>query len=244
MASRGHQQSDEMMALRYDFVRAIEMLGHEMATPLQVVCGELELLPVRLRGKADAATQDRLRRARDQALRIDRAVKALSHYTELEKQRLDMGLVELTVVMRAALGRLEPQLRSRGAVVDWQDLPQAWACAPRVQEVLERLIDNAVRFKREGQPVVAVSAEQRDGMVVVHVRDNGPGFGQRVPDKLFQPFYRAHSVEWLDTDGVGLAICKAIVVRHGGEIGLQLRPEGGSDFWFSLPAAEAPAGGG
>jgi signal transduction histidine kinase len=242
MGSTGHQQSDEMMALRYDFSRVIEMLGHEMATPLQVVCGELELLPVRLRGKADAATQDRLRRARDQALRIHRAVRALSYYTDLEKQRFDMGSVELEAALEAALGRLEPQLRGRGAVVERQLLPRVWACAPRVQEVLERLIDNAIRFKREGQPIVSVSARQQGEMVVVHVRDNGPGFGQRVPDKLFQPFYRAHSVEWLDTDGVGLAICKAIVVRHGGEIGMQPCPEGGSDFWFSLPAAEPPAG--
>jgi signal transduction histidine kinase len=107
--------------------------------------------------------------------------------------------------------------------------------------LFQNLIGNAIKFHPPGhRPVVHVGVEQRKGEVIFSVRDNGIGISSDQQDRVFKIFQRLHGVDEYPGTGVGLAICKRIVDRHGGRIGVESKPGQGSIFSFSLPKGDVP----
>jgi light-regulated signal transduction histidine kinase (bacteriophytochrome) len=106
----------------------------------------------------------------------------------------------------------------------------------QIGQLFQNLISNAIKFRGEATPTVQISAEQQDGWWRFTVRDNGIGIAPEFADRIFIIFQRLHTREEYPGTGIGLAICKKIVERHGGEIWLESRKGEGSTFRFSLPA--------
>ncbi len=147
--------------------------------------------------------------------------------------------VRLKQMKEAALQETLKNLRSvldeKEAVVTNDPLPTIEADTTQIGRLLQNLIGNGVKFRGEARPRVHVSAKREDGMWCFSVQDNGIGIDRKYQDQIFEVFRRLHSERAYEGTGIGLAICKKIVERHGGHIGVTSDPGQGSTFYFTIP---------
>ena len=123
-----------------------------------------------------------------------------------------------------------------GAEISHDPLPTLRVNPNQMAQLLQNLIANALKFRDEQPPRIHLSARQEGGEWVISIRDNGIGFEQKYAEHIFQVFKRLHSQEKYPGTGIGLAICKKIVERHGGRIWAESRPGQGAIFYFTIPA--------
>jgi light-regulated signal transduction histidine kinase (bacteriophytochrome) len=137
-------------------------------------------------------------------------------------------------------------LEETGAVIEVpQPLPKVYADPVQIEQLLQNLIANGIKYRKEDtNPVITIKAkEDPDKKVRIEVQDNGIGIAPEYCDEIFKMFKRLHAREKYDGCGIGLSVCKKIVDRHAGEIGVESEPGKGSTFWFTIPRAKdaAPA---
>ena len=146
----------------------------------------------------------------------------------------DTQSVPLSVPLELALGALKPRVESTGAAITWGNLPTACVNLSRFVQLFQELIENSLTYSAQ-PPRVHISAEQRDQEWIISVQDNGLGIGPDYQQQIFQVFRRLHSRSETRGHGIGLAVCKAIVERHGGVIWVDSQPGAGAAFRFTLP---------
>jgi signal transduction histidine kinase len=161
----------------------------------------------------------------------------------VERTTLTAEDVELEGVVGEVVRVLEPEIAERGATVTNDPLPNVCGDRGQIAQLLQNLIANGLKFTAEGvSPRVHVSAEVHGGRWRIQVHDNGIGIAPDHAARVFEMFHRLHSADEYPGTGIGLAICKKIVERHGGEIAIASAPEGGSVVTFDLPAEVAREG--
>src|SRR5206468_1426658 len=138
-------------------------------------------------------------------------------------------------VIESALADLEAAIKDRDALVTHDELPVVRGDRVGLTELLENVITNALKFHGSEFPVIHVGAERRGDEWCLSVRDNGIGMDPRYADRIFQPFRRLHTRDEYSGSGMGLAICRKIVERHGGRIWVESESGKGSTFFFTLP---------
>ncbi len=211
-------------------------VSHELRVPLRQVADFLHLL------WANPGLDEESRRhllglseASDRMGRMLDALLVLSRRSRVPLQPDDVdhgGLV-------AAILR-EGRFRGAGARVEWTiaPLPRVPGDPALLQQVWFNLIENAVKFSREAQPPrIEIGSRSAAGETVFHVRDNGVGFDTQRAARLFSLFERLHPAVWFEGIGLGLAVVRRIVVRHGGRTWAEARPGFGATFYFSLPSS-------
>ena len=140
-------------------------------------------------------------------------------------------------VLAAVLVELEPARAACAGVVEAGPLPTLAADPGQIHRLLLNLVGNALKFHRPEQPAsVRISARQEGAAWRIEVADDGIGFDPRHQDKVFRMFQRLNRRSAYEGNGIGLAICRQIALRHGGEIGVETTPGVGSTFWFTLSA--------
>jgi signal transduction histidine kinase len=150
---------------------------------------------------------------------------------ELELAPVDLGDVATTVV-----GALHHQIEDAGATVTVADLPVVPADRTQLGQVLQNLISNAIKFRRPDVPSkVGISATRQGEYWRIEIADNGIGIDEAYRDRIFRMFQRLHPADAFPGTGIGLAISERIVTRHGGSIGVESNPAGGSTFWLTIP---------
>ena len=155
--------------------------------------------------------------------------RVASRARPLQPERLDDILDEV-------LFSLKVRLEEQGAVVERGCLPTVMADRRQLAQLMQNLISNAMKFQAKGaKPVVHISSELQDGGWLVRVKDNGIGIEQDYQEKIFVIFQRLHARDEYEGTGVGLAVCKKIVERHGGSIWVESQPNQGATFLFTLP---------
>jgi light-regulated signal transduction histidine kinase (bacteriophytochrome) len=173
---------------------------------------------------------------RDEAARMKAMIDDLLDYSRLQTRADDSSTLELGQVLDVALKTLAPLIEETQARVDVEEpLPAVEGSPAQFERLFRNLISNALKFRGADPPVVTVSAERGDGEWVVSVRDNGIGIDTAKSGRIFEVFQRLHSQEEYTGTGMGLAICKRIVERHGGRLWVEPAPGGGSAFRFALP---------
>ena len=145
-------------------------------------------------------------------------------------ERTDIG-----AVLDKVLKTLTISIEESGAVVTHDPLPTITSNPVELTQVLQNLIGNAIKFKGSGKPEIHVGAQRQPGGWLFTVRDNGIGIDQQFADRIFMIFQRLHTREQYPGTGIGLAICKKIVERHGGRIWMESQPGKGSTFCFTIP---------
>jgi signal transduction histidine kinase len=231
--------------------REAELIGFASAAadhlhaPLHTIAGFTELL-LEDSPQLDPASRGFLSRIGTSTRRMLTMVDDLLAYSTasdaaLKLEPVDAGGLALGVVA----GRLD-DVRGERPSIDVGDLPAVTADAELLGEVLSRLLDNAVRFVRHGTAarVTLGAREHAPGWWRIEVADRGIGVPEEQRTQIFAPFHRAPAAEGFAGTGLGLAVCRRIVALHGGEIGVEANPGGGSVFFFTLPASPvAPATG-
>lgn len=172
----------------------------------------------------------------DGATRMQALINDLLTYSRVGRQDHQRERLPLKSIVERALSNLGAALEETGATVRTGDLPTVLGDASQLMRLFQNLIGNALKFRGERTPEIAVAAEPGDdGFWIVSVSDNGIGIEPRHVDRVFAIFQRLHSRQEYPGTGIGLSVCRRIVERHGGSIWVESVPGEGSSFRFTLP---------
>jgi chemotaxis family two-component system sensor kinase Cph1 len=162
-------------------------------------------------------------------------IKALLSYSRVGRQELNWMPVSVENLLQHILESLRGRIEESGAEITHDPLPVVWSDSVQLGLVLQNLISNAIKFRGEEPLKIHISCEKEEEMWLFAVHDNGIGIDMNYQDRIFEVFKRLHSRRKYEGTGIGLAICKKIVERHGGRIWVESEPGRGSTFKFTLP---------
>jgi len=213
-------------------------ISHDLRAPFRHIVGFAELLSERERG-LDATSRHYLESITDAALSAGRLVDDLLGFSQLGRANLNRGRVDLAKLVGEVRRAVEPDLDGRTVVWNVGPLPQAFGDAAMLRQVFQNLISNAVKYTAPRERAeITITGEELDDVVTCTVADNGVGFDMAYVGKLFGVFQRLHRVEDFEGTGIGLALVKRIVDRHGGTIEAHGVVGEGARFTLSLPKRE------
>ncbi|HEY3420751.1 MAG TPA: ATP-binding protein [Methanomassiliicoccales archaeon] len=210
--------------------------SHDLKEPLRMVTTYVQLLDRRYGDKLDDQAREYIGFAVEGSKRMYSLVDDLLTYSRVETSVVPFGPVPMDQVLITTLKDLKDTIEATGAEISVDDLPEVHADFQQMVQLMENLIGNALKFRRGITPEVKVSASMNGREWVFSVKDNGIGMDMGYSDKVFQMFQRLHPRETFPGTGIGLAICKKVVERHGGKIWFESEQGVGTTFYFSLPA--------
>ena len=200
-----------------------------------MVASYTQLLAKRYKGKLDADADEFITFAVDGATRMQQLIKDLLAYSRVTTQRTAYEPTECAPALAAALNNLHMAIEKQQAVVTHDPLPTVMADGTQLTQLFQNLISNAIKFRGDQPPRVHLSAARNDNEWVFAVRDSGIGVDPQYADRIFVIFQRLHTSADYPGTGIGLALCKKIVERHGGRIWVDSHPGQGATFYFTLP---------
>jgi signal transduction histidine kinase len=214
-------------------------VSHDLQEPLRSITGYLQLLDRTAGPVLTGEPRQFLAIAVDGGRRMHAMIKDLLEYSRLGTGELQAAPVNCAAAVAEALDNLHQGIEESGATVIAEDLPEVKASAAQLTRLFQNLIGNAIKYADPARPPqVRVSAERDGDFWTFSVADNGIGIAPEFAERVFILFQRLHGRGQYDGNGVGLALCRRIVERHGGKIWVEGRPGGGSVFRFTLPVAE------
>ncbi|MFC4638362.1 ATP-binding protein [Deinococcus hohokamensis] len=232
--------NEELTRSNAELERFAYIASHDLQEPIRTVASFAGLVNHRYGAQLDSRGQTYLRTIEQGAERMKVLVDDILVFSRLNADPPPLRPVNLNEPLREALARLDATLRDAGAQVDVAELPLVWGDAPRLAQLFQNLVGNAVKFRRaEVMPEVRVSAAWEEGSWHVQVSDNGIGIEAAYYERIFEMFQRLHGRQDYTGTGLGLAICQKILAQHGGRIWVDSQPGMGSTFHFTLNAAEA-----
>ncbi|MCC6466173.1 MAG: PAS domain S-box protein [Planctomycetes bacterium] len=218
--------------------------SHDLQEPLRTMSTYCGLLKRDVGGELPQRAAQDLDAILDASLRMQRLIGDLLEYSRSGNREYRMAPVDLDRVLRRVTGDLKARLQETGGTVTHDPLPQVLGDDTQIGRVLQNLISNGLKFRKsEHPPSVHVSAEKHEGRVRITVADNGIGIESQYVQQLFQPFKRLHAAGRYEGSGIGLAVCRKIIERHGGTIGVTSTPGEGSRFMLDLPGVTESAAG-
>jgi signal transduction histidine kinase len=209
--------------------------SHDLQEPLRGIIGFLQLLQRRHGAGLDAEANEFISLAITGAHRMHGMILAMLAFSRAGNAGMHVTPVDPGEAARAALGDLHEAIAESGARITIADMPPVRADRELLMAVYQNLIGNAIKYRTAGAaPVVEVGAAVSQGGPAFFVRDDGIGIAPEYHRQIFDVFKRLHTQAHYPGSGVGLALCKRIIERHGGRIWVESRPGAGSTFWFSL----------
>jgi light-regulated signal transduction histidine kinase (bacteriophytochrome) len=231
------RRGEELERSNRDLEQFAYVASHDLQEPLRAVSGCVQLLQRRHGDQLEPQARELIGHAVDGARRMQTLILDLLTYSRVGMGELKPRRVKLGEPLAEALKNLQTAIVESGALVTVEgELPEVMADEPRLVMLLQNLVGNGLKYAAPGRaPLVRVGATRRQGEWEVRVRDNGVGIEERFFERIFVIFQRLHTREEYSGTGIGLALCKKIVERHGGRIWVESRPGAGSEFCFTLP---------
>ncbi len=214
--------------------------SHDLQEPLRMVASFVSLLERRWHGRLDEQADQWIGYAVEGSHRMQTLIGGLLSYARAGSAADPIGPVDTSVPLGSAIENVQLAIVESGAHVTWDELPEVLGHAGQLTHLFQNLIANAIKFRGEGPPRVHVSARRDGDLWVFSVSDNGIGIDPADAGRIFQVFQRLHGRDRYPGNGIGLAIAKKIVERHGGRIWFESQPGRGATFSFNL--RRAPAG--
>jgi len=237
-------QSQEELALHVgklarsnaELERFAYVASHDLQEPLRMVAGFTRLLAKRYGGRLDETASRYIDYAEDGAKRMQHLITDLLTYSRVNSKDLDLRMAALEPLARGAMRNLQAAIEENGASITVEALPSLPVDQVQFTQLFQNLIGNALKFRRPGvSPEVRISAVDNGAEYDLSVGDNGIGIDPEHRERVFQLFQRLHSRAEYAGTGIGLAICKKVVERHGGRIWVEAQAGHGSIFRFTLP---------
>lgn len=248
-----HQQLEELVSLRTaDLAKANDNLAvvnaelesfaysvsHDLRVPLRAIDGFSRILLEDYSGKIDAEGQRLLTVVRDSTVKLARLIDDILAFSRAGRTEMTSARIDMDELVKDVVKELEPAFVGRKLTFVVKPLASAHGDAAMVRRIWTNLIDNAVKFTApKPEAVVEIGSTATPAETIYYVRDNGAGFDMRYASKLFGVFQRLHGVEFAGT-GIGLAIVKRIVARHGGRVWAEGKVNEGATFYFTLAKRE------
>lgn len=208
--------------------------SHDLQEPLRMVASYMQLLQRRYQGKLGADAEEFIAYAVDGARRMQALINDLLAYSRVSSRGKPFEPIDCEVVLDEALVNLQMATEESGAVIIRDPLPTVMADGTQLMQLFQNLIGNAIKFQNEKVPHIHVSTERQGREWVFSVRDNGIGIDPQYYERIFAIFQRLHTREEYPGTGIGLAICRRIVERHGGRIWVESQSGEGSTFHFAI----------
>jgi len=225
--------------------RELESFAYVASHDLQEPLRKIQTFGDRLKSTAAAALspegRDYIDRIQAAATRMRRLIDDLLSFSRVSSNARSFTQVNLKAVVREVLVDLETTIEKAGASVTVGELPVLAADPTQMRQLLQNLVGNALKFRREGVPPsisVRGTVDARSQRCVLEVEDNGIGFEEKYTERIFQVFQRLHGRGQYEGTGIGLAICRKIVERHGGALSVRSTPGVGTTFHVSLPLTQ------
>ena len=235
------KQAEALARSNVELERFAYVASHDLQEPMRTVRSFAQLLQRRCAGQLSGEAVEYLQFITDGVARMQTLINDLLAYSRVSSQGGAFAAADCSLIVRMVLDNLQATIQSHRAEVAVGPLPVVSGDATQLGQVFQNLIVNAIKFHGERPPRIDVSASEAGGEWVFAVRDNGIGIAPEYFERIFIIFQRLHTIEEYGGTGIGLAICKKIVERHGGRIWLESRPGEGSTFYFSIPRREKPA---
>ncbi|MDJ1430808.1 PAS domain S-box protein [Halostagnicola sp. A-GB9-2] len=213
--------------------------SHDLQEPLRMVTKYLQLIERRYEDDLDEDGEEFLEFAVDGAERMKEMINGLLEYSRVETAGGPLEPVDLAEVFAETMADIQMKVEETDAEITVEPLPRVEGDTSQLRQVFQNLLENTIEYSGEGPPRVHVSADRNGSNWTVSVRDEGIGIDPADHERIFEVFNRLHTYEEHDGTGIGLALCKRIVERHGGEIWVEPNSAGGSTFSFTLPAASS-----
>ncbi len=209
--------------------------SHDLQEPLRMVASYVQLLENRYKGKLDADADDFIGFAVDGAARMQKMINDLLIYSRVGTRGGSFEPADCEAVLEQALVNLRMAVEESGAGVTHDVLPTVTADDSQLVQLFQNLIGNAIKFRGDETPHIHVLSEEKGGEWIFSVRDNGIGIDRQYAERIFEIFERLHTRSEYAGTGIGLAVCKRIVERHGGRIWVESEAGKGSKFYFTIP---------
>ena len=212
--------------------------SHDLAEPLRMVTSYMDLLERRYADRLDEDAREFIGFATDGASRMQGLLDGLLTYSRVGGAKKNFRYIETDAIVDAALMDLDVKIKDKGAHISRGSLPVVNGDPVQLSQLFQNLMTNALKFTPAGTAKVEIGADGEGKMHRFWVRDNGIGIDPRFSDKVFLIFERLHGVGEYPGTGLGLALCKKIVERHGGRIWVESESGAGATFLFTLPGKE------
>jgi PAS domain S-box-containing protein len=221
-----------------DLERFAAAVAHDLTEPLHTIVGLADLTARRYGDVLDDQGREYLAFVADGARRLRRLLDGLLAYSRASQRELRLKPVDVAAALGNVIEGLRARIAAVGARIEFEAtaLPRVMADPELLEIVLQNLVSNGLKFS-EDVPRVTVSAHAVDGKWRLEVADQGIGISPRDQEQIFGLFNRLHPQDRYEGAGLGLTMCRRIVERHGGRMGVDSTPGKGSRFWFTLPAA-------
>jgi PAS domain S-box-containing protein len=235
-------RAEELARSNAELEQFAYVASHDLQEPLRMVSSYTQLLARRYKGSLDKDADEFIAYAVEGAQRMQALIQDLLAFSRVGTKGKPFEEFGASEAVEAALANLHVAVKESQANVVVGDLPAVKADRGQFVQLFQNLIGNAIKFRGEGPPEVRVAAKRHGREWVFSVRDNGIGIDPAYLDRIFIVFQRLHTRKEYPGTGIGLAIGKKIVARHGGRIWVESEEGKGSTFFFSLPV-ESPRGG-
>jgi PAS domain S-box-containing protein len=209
--------------------------SHDLQEPLRMVSSYTQLLLRRFGERFDGDSREFMGYIVDGAARMKQLIEDLLAYSRVGTKGKEFREVQVEESLRRAVSNLRAAIEEAGAAVTWDALPAVMADDSQLTQLFQNLIGNALKFRSASVPRIHVFVSRQDPGWHFMVRDNGIGIEPQYFERIFMVFQRLHNKAEYPGTGIGLAICKKVVERHGGRIWVESRPGDGSAFHFTLP---------
>jgi light-regulated signal transduction histidine kinase (bacteriophytochrome) len=243
------QKTAELERSNAELEQFASVVSHDLKEPLVSLGGFAEILREKYEDKLDAKAQTLISRIINGSLRMENLIKDLLAYAKVNSAEKSFRPVSCNAVLALAISNLRRTIGESGAVITSDDLPSVEGEETQLIQLFQNLIGNAIKYRKDQPPQVHVSARSlgdadvnsRDKLAhsgtgwLFSVSDNGIGIDPAYYERIFQIFYRLHQGDQYPGTGIGLAVCKKIVERHGGRIWVESELDRGATFFFILP---------
>ena len=227
--------ADELARSNRDLEQFAFVASHDLHEPLRTVSGFVRLLQKKYGNRLDAEADTFIEFAVDGIKRMETLIRDLLAYSRVNSCRREPLLVDTGAAIEQTLANLHSNIQALGAEITKGELPTVRADRSQLAQLFQNLLGNALKFRSEAPPKIHVDARREGDYWQFSVSDNGIGINPNFQDEIFDVFRRLHTHQQYDGTGIGLAICKKIVDRHGGRIWVESELGKGATFFFTLP---------
>jgi PAS domain S-box-containing protein len=229
------KRAGELAASNAELERFAYIASHDLQEPLRMVSSFLQLLEKKYKGQLDEKADQYIHYAVDGAERMKALIMDLLEYSRAGSTKETFGRVETETIVKEVGEIFREKIGAAGAQVEVGVLPVVWGHKVQLSQLFQNLLSNALKYHAADRvPVIRIRAKEEPGCWLFSVEDNGIGIDPPFFDKIFVIFQRLHNKTDYSGTGIGLAICKKIVERHGGKIWVESVPDQGSTFSFTI----------
>jgi len=229
------QIRDDLARSNNDLEQFAYVASHDLQEPLRAVAGFVELFRQQFPEPLDAKKQGYMNFIIEAVKRMQTLINGLLEYSRIESRGKEPEPTEAGRALNIAVMALQTSIKESGAKIIAETLPTVNVDSVQMVQLFQNLIGNAIKFRSESLPEIRISASRQENDWRFAVADNGIGIEPEYVERIFLLFQRLHTRNKYPGTGIGLAICKKIVERHGGKIWVESKPGQGSTFYFTIP---------